>query len=697
MHQIEGVLSQGKGGFYARLEDGGYILLQTRQKCYHCGKLMFAMTPASFSYMDADSRCPVCNGTGKVVRVDENKIIEHPERSLLDGAASFYGKLRTFIDSPNANWMKGQVFGLAEQMEIDLEQPWEELPADFREILLHGAKREVTFHYHNQKNGRKGEITRPVEGICRIIERIHEENSDTHTLEKYLTKVTCETCGGERLNMKGRTAVLRQVRYPEAAGMTFHEILDFCDELRTKRSDYEYEKIEHAVRALKEIAESAVQLGIGYLQMNQDTGTLSGGEGQRLKLLGAFKNHISGILYIFDEPSKALHPSDYKKIMYMLRALKEEGNTIIIVEHNEDMIRIADNIIEIGPGAGEQGGTLTGEGTPDAMLQHQGTQICRYMGAGKKYSIQGSNQERDKADEEKPLIHMQDLTYHNLKNIRIAFPQNALTCICGVSGSGKSSLMKGEIYNRAKQGKEFAEVVMVDQQPIGKTSKSIVATYIGVMAEIRNAFAAADLAIQNGWDEKYFSFNGQLGQCDTCKGEGRVKLKYMEDTYVQCPDCKGKRYQREILAVQYKDKNIADILNLSVDDAIVFLSGFGDALRALYSLQRVGLGYLKLGQKTATLSGGEASRLKLAKELLVKKGQVLYLVDEPTTGLQFSDIDHLLRLMDELLAGGNTVVAIEHNKQFLQHCNWQIELGPGAGRAGGQVLSQGKRSCENRD
>lgn len=687
--QIDNALTLGKGAFYAKLENDAYILLQIRQKCYHCGKLMFELTPATFSYMDADSRCPVCNGTGTVVRVDEQRVVEHPERSLLDGASSFYGKLRTFIQNPNANWMKGQVFGLANQMGINLEQPWEQLPENFREALLHGVDLEVTFEYTNKKNGRKGEITRQVEGICNIIERLYEENTATQMLSKYMTKVTCEACHGERLNMEGRTATIQNIRYPEAAGMTFDEVITFCNQLQTSLSSFEYEKIETAVHSLQEIVQTAIQLGIGYLQMNQDTGTLSGGEGQRLKLLGAFKNHITGILYIFDEPSKALHPSDYQKIMYMLRTLKEEGNTIIMVEHNEDMIRIADNIIEIGPGAGEKGGTLVGEGTLEAMLQHQGTQICRYMGRSENQSFQTNDCLNESVTKEK-MVHLQNLTYHNLKNINIDFPQNALTCVCGISGSGKSSLMKGEVYELAKHDRSFSEVVLVDQLPIGKTSKSIVATYIGIMDEIRSAFAGTKTAIENGWDEKYFSFNGQSGQCDTCKGEGRMKLKYMEDTYIQCPDCKGRRYKREILDVRYQEKNIDDVLKLSIEDAITFLEELDAVIPVLHALRRVGLGYLKLGQGTATLSGGEASRLKLAKEMMVKKkGRVLYLLDEPTTGLHFSDIDHLLLLMDELIAGGNTIMAIEHNKQFLQHADWQIELGPGAGKAGGTVIYQG--------
>ena len=684
--KVEIALEDGEGAFYAELDKEERLLFQTKQKCYHCDKLLFQMTPATFSYMDTDSRCPVCNGTGKTVIVDENKVIDHPELSLLDGASSFYGKLRAFKENPNANWMKGQVFGLAAARNVDLEKAWCELPKAYKEALMYGTKQEVTYHYHNVKNGRKGEIKRQVEGIIPMIERSYEENS-TSSVNKYMTKTICNTCKGERLGMEGRIATLHQIRYPQAAKMTFYEIIELCESLIEELSDNEYEKIEFAVSLLIEISKAAIQLGIGYLQLSQETSTLSGGEGQRLKLLGAFKNHISGILYIFDEPSKGLHPTDYAKIINLIQGLVKEGNTIIMVEHNEDMIRIADNIIEIGPLAGERGGRLVGEGTLLAMLTHKSTQISKYMnneGNLKKVSKKNTlplNQE---------FVHMKKLTYNNLKNISIQFPKKALTCICGVSGSGKSSLMKGEIYSRAQGSREFSGAVLVDQLPIGKTTKSIVATYIGFMDFIRGEYAATTLSLQNGWDDKYFSFNSPYGQCDTCMGEGKIKVKYTEGTLVQCPDCKGKRYKKNILSILYRGKRIDEILDMSVEEAIQFFGESGKAVQVLKSLQKVGLGYLKLGQGTSTLSGGEAARLKLAKELNTKRnGNILYLLDEPTTGLHFSDIENLLKLLEELIFNGNTIISIEHNKQFVNNCDWIIELGPGAGNDGGYVISQG--------
>lgn len=684
---VETALATGEGAFYAEINNKERVMLQTKQKCYHCDKVMFEMTPATFSYMDSDSRCPICSGTGKTVIVDENKVIEHPELSLLDGASSFYGRLRAFRDSSNANWMKGQVLGLADAMGVDLEKPWCELPIAYRDAILHGSKQEVTFQYYNKKNGRRGEIKRPVEGLFPIIERTYEENRATNTLDKYMTRTICNACNGERLDKEGRIATLHQIRYPEAAKMTFFEIRELCNTLLDNLSDNEFRKIESAIRSLIEISKTAIQLGIGYLQLSQETSTLSGGEGQRLKLLGAFKNHLSGILYIFDEPSKGLHPKDYKKIIDLLQALVKEGNTIIIVEHNEDMIRIADKIIEIGPGAGEKGGMLVGEGPLEAMMNHPGTQISKYLGGVNLTRNKHKNRDGQLKHE---MIRMQNMSCNNLHNISVEFPQNALTCICGVSGSGKSSLMKGEIFPRAQSGREFSEVILVDQLPIGRTSKSIVATYIGFMDLIRSEFAKTSLSVQNGWDEKYFSFNGRYGQCDTCMGEGRIKVKYTEGTLVECSDCKGKRYKKKILSVLYRDQGIDEILGMSVNEAILFWKDMGEATEGLKSLQKVGLGYLRLGQGTATLSGGEAARLKLAKELITKRSdKILYLLDEPSTGLHFSDIENLLKLLEELVINGNTVIAIEHNKQFVDYCDWMIELGPGAGKDGGHVIRQG--------
>ncbi len=683
---IDRALATGEGAFYAKISGNTWILLQTKQKCYHCDKVMFTLTSQTFSYVDNDSRCSVCNGTGSSFQIDEAKVIVHPKLSLLDGACAFYGNLRSFIDKPNANWVKGQVFGLASALHENLEKPWNELSLEFREQLLHGSNgKEVTFSYQNKKNGRNGQISRPVEGIFQIINRAYEEHPDSKSLERYMTKMPCSACKGERLNRDGRMVTLASVRYPEAAAMTFSKLSEFCYHLLQTLTGTNLKKVENAISSLLEITRTAKMLGIGYLPLNREIGMLSFGEGQRVKLLGAAVNHMTGILYVFDEPSKGLHPKDYERVKQLLLNIKREGNTVIIVEHNEDMIRAADYVVEIGPGAGKLGGQLVGEGSLNAMLDHKGTQISQYMNPENVMKLPYEKQQTEGLE----FVNFSHLKYRNLKDISIRFPINALTCICGVSGSGKSSLMKGEILSRAMGTHCFSEVLLVDQQPIGKTSKSIVATYIGVMDSIRQAFAMTDQAQKCGYDDKYFSFNGELGQCQTCRGEGRIKIKYLEDSYMQCVDCKGKRYQKKILDICLRDRHIADILDMSAEEAMHFFAEESEMQTKLAALCRVGLSYLKLGQNTSTLSGGEASRLKLARELMGKKrNKVLYLLDEPTTGLHFSDISHLLELVSELVKDENTVIAIEHNKQFLSCCDWCIELGPGAGDDGGTVISQ---------
>jgi len=394
---------------------------------------------------------------------------------------------------------------------------------------------------------------------------------------------------------------------------------------------------------------------------------------------------MSGILYIFDEPSKGLGCEDYEKVASLLAQLRDEGNTILMVEHNEDMIRIADHVIEIGPQAGIYGGRIMGAGSIEEVISMKKTQISKYLGTERKCL-----ESRKRADKNKyEMIYLSNLTCNNLKNISVSFPKNALTCIYGPSGSGKSSLLKGELYPIFKKSKQFADVVLVDQQPIGKNSRSILATYLGIMDAIRIKMAASDDAIRLGYDEKMFSFNGTSGQCPTCCGEGRVKIKYMEHAYVVCPDCRGKRYKKDILQVRIQEKSIGDILELSVIDAIQFFHEDIDIVTKLKLVEQVGMGYLLLGQCTATLSGGEASRLKLAKELSIgKQKNVLYLLDEPTTGLHFSDIDLILLLIRKLIEKANTVVVIEHNKQFSLSCDWFIGVGPGAGEAGGYIISE---------
>jgi excinuclease ABC subunit A len=677
--KIEQVLEKEKA--LKILQDGESILLQTSEKCYACDRIMFHLTPQTFSYLNPDARCPVCFGRGIVEKEDLTKIIPDPTKSLLNGAIPFYGKLSDFIDNPSANWMKGEIVALALKKKIDLNTPWCDLPQEFKNQVLHGTDFEVTFTYHNKKNGRTGEITRKVEGLVNIVERC--SNND-EARSKFFSKEECPTCHGERLSREGRMVMLLNKRYPEVSKMTFDELILFCEELRKKTNT-----CQSAINSMEDICFAARDLGISYLPLNATTNEISSGESQRIKLLGAYLNHLSHILYIFDEPSKGLDKKDYESLKKMFHHLIENDNTILMVEHNLDMISMADHVIEMGPKAGNAGGKIIAEGSLEDVTSNPATELSKYQ---KMNWIAPSN----KLDE---FVYLEHLNKNNLKDISISFPKHALTSIIGVSGSGKSSLMLKEIYPRMldEKGKKngFQDCILVDSSPIGKNSKSIVATYLGIMDRIRELFAKTEEAKTHHFDEKFFSFN-QDGACSTCHGDGRIEEKFSEDSYQTCPTCFGKRYQEEVLEINYQNKNIFEVLNLSIEEAISFFDG-DELSDKLQLLKKIGLGYLQLGRMTSTLSGGEATRLKLAKEQMKgKKEDTLFLFDEPTTGLHFSDVENLLKLMKELTIH-NTVVAIEHNEPFIQSSDYLIELGPGPRNLGGRVLYQGRNNLKKKE
>lgn len=665
--------------------------------CYHCNRLFFAVTPADFNYSDPESMCPVCHGLGTVNEVDITKLIEKPDLSILEGASSFWGKLRHFVSKPNANWMKGEIIALADKMQIDLNISWNKLPDEFKQKVLYGTSEEVVFTYANAKNGRSGTITRPVEGACHIMERICEKK-DTPQAKHYMKKTLCACCKGERLRAKGRMVSIETTRYPIAAQMSFDEISEWCKKLPALVEKDKWNRIKANVLKLYQIAASASRLGLGYVELDRSITSLSKGEAQRLKFLSSMQNELTGILYILDEPSKGLHPKDYRKIIEWMQYLKKIGNTILMVEHNEDMIRLADYLIEIGPLAGKDGGYVVAEGELRQLMKDKKTKLSDYLEDARNSRKRQSNLVN--------FVTIYGASYHNLKQIDIQIPIGAITCIMGVSGSGKSSLLKGVLYEnfstqregegvvhckKIENGTSFDEVILVGQSAMGANSRSVPATYIGVMNAIRTLFANQETAIKGGLKETDFSFNQAAGQCLTCHGEGQITPRYVDDLLITCPTCKGKRYKNHVLDVKYKEKDIAQVLQLSINEAVDFFYDREEIAKPLTMLSQVGLGYLKLGQNLSKISGGEATRFKLAKELIMKKKQhTLYLIDEPTSGLHFSDIETLIKLFEQLIDAGNTIVIIEHNKQILRSCDYIIELGPKAGKEGGYLINQGK-------
>ncbi len=698
---IHEALNRSEGAMYVQVRNGNKMLFQTTQKCYVCDKLLYELTPSTFQYTNPESMCLDCAGIGEKREVDISKLVEHPNRSILEGASSWWGRLRLFLENPNANWMKGEVIGLAEKMNIDLEQPWCKLPEEFRRKAIYGSEgEEVTFTYQNKKNGRKGEITRPVEGVYHTIRRCCLEKENPSLADKYTIKVKCSSCDGEKLKAEGRSVTIGNRRFPEIAALSFRDLADWCRELPEILADHQFHCIREQVYRLYHLSAMAEQLGISYLQLDRVTNTLSGGEAQRLKYMSVINHTMSGMLFVLDEPSKGLHPKDYEKVARTIEKIRDKGNTVVMVEHNPDMIAIADYIIEIGPKAGKKGGFLIGEGDSRIMFQRHGMKSSSFLF-------------KESTDRNVQKFHLQTVewlrilggSYNNVTDVNVEIPIAAMTCVCGVSGSGKSSLIKGILYQELSKridehtgagrcqeienANMFEKVILVDQSTIGRTPSSVPATYIGIMDMIRKVFAAAAHEAKQKVTVSAFSFNGAEGQCDHCNGNGKVKAKYAEDIWLTCPVCQGKRYKHAVLRVVFQGKNIADILELSVDEAYQFFSLQEDIKRPLSILQDVGLGYLKLGQSATTLSGGEASRLKLAKELLVyHTKKTLFLFDEPTTGLHCSDIYNLNQLFRRLIQEGNTVVMIEHNKQMCSYCDWIIELGPGAAADGGRVIKQ---------
>ena len=647
----------------------------------------FLLTPATFSFMDPECRCQACNGKGKKWEPDLAKIITTPDKSLLEGASPVLGKLKTYIAQPNANWMKGQVVALSEDMGVDLALPWENLPEDFKKKVLYGDEtREVSFVYDNRKNGRKGEIRRTVEGIFSYISRLSMDNDKGGISQKYMAEQLCDVCRGERLAKEGRLVTVLGVRFPVAAALSFHGIHQFALKMKQELSEKERQLVEEHIDAILAHCESAKRLGIEYLELGRTPSTLSGGEAQRLKLLSAFQNHMSGILYIFDEPSKKLSPKEYSYILDMMQELIAEGNTILMVEHNMDMIRIADYVIEIGPQAGNKGGYLVAEGNFGDVIAHPGSMLGKYAITADRYEKDGRENFDLKTAE---YFEVKHVNANNVKDVSVRVPKKALTCITGVSGSGKSTLLYKGILPQMEKGKIFDQVILVESKISGSSSRSVLATYVGMMDDIRKLFAGTDAAQKEGFVEKDFSFNTGSLRCGHCGGDGRVKIPYTEDAYGTCPICHGSRYSKNAENILWHGKNISGVLALPVEEAVSFFEGEEHLVEKCRFLIRVGLSYLNLGQSTGSLSGGEAARLKIAACLMnASMKNSLFLFDEPTCGLHFSDIDHLIGLIYELVDAGNTVVAIEHNKRFLSAADDILTMGPGAGEKGGRVLKK---------
>lgn len=711
-------LAKGNGAIHLSINDSEPLMLQTKIYCYHCDTILFDISSSVFSANNPEYMCPTCKGLGYEYKLDENLIVSNPEKSILDGASKWWNNMRKHSKKPNANWMRGEVLALADDMGIDLETPYRDLPEDFKHQLMYGSSgRKVSLAYENN-TGRKGIIEREAEGAINIINRLLTDSTSSkgvdNLLNSFLNKTKCSHCDGERLKPEGRLIEINSLRYPKATKM---KIVDLMKWLQSLYGNLPKEKVDISRNLIDRLLfqiDKIIDMGLSYLALDRQIPSLSGGEVRRLQLASQFGTNLTNILYVLDEPTKGLHPYDYKHLIEKIKELRDMQNTVILVEHEKDVIMEADYIVDIGPSAGKYGGEVIACGTVDEIMEDEKSITGKHL---KEKVIKLPSRISKPSSKRYDTISLIGANENNLKNISVDFPLGRFITVTGVSGSGKSSLVSKTLYPAIckKLGKSVDEspqykdirgtenikdIIWVSQRPIGRTPKSNPATYTGVFDLIRNVYAKTDKAKELGYKKDSFSFNSKRGQCSVCNGIGKIKtpMSFMNDIWTECSHCKGKRYREEILDVKYNDYSIADILDMEVSEALPVFSDDKKISAILRMICDIGLSYIKLGQSALTLSGGEAQRLKLAKELSVGGTKdTIYILDEPTTGLHMEDIKKLIFILQSLVDKGNTVIAIEHNMDFIVNSDWVIDLGPSGGDSGGYIVSQGTPEYVSQD
>ncbi|WP_417521542.1 excinuclease ABC subunit UvrA [Marinobacter sp.] len=666
--------------------------------CTQCGYALSELEPKLFSFNNPAGACPTCDGLGVKQFFDSEKIVQHPESTIAAGAIKGWDRRAVYYFQ-----MLGSI---GEHYGIDLETPWEELPEDFRKILLYGSgSEEIPFRYVNSR-GQIMERAHSFEGIIPNLERRYRETdsqSMREELARNLSTQPCKDCKGSRLRRSARHVFIEELNISDITRLPIGEAHSYFDAL-----DLPGRKGEIAEKITKEVRQRLqflVNVGLDYLTLERSADTLSGGEAQRIRLASQIGAGLVGVMYILDEPSIGLHQRDNDRLLSTLTHLRDLGNTVIVVEHDEDAIRAADHVIDIGPGAGVHGGQIIAQGTPADILANTDSLTGQYLSGVKEIAIPTT---RHKGNGE--TLTLTGATGNNLQDVTLALPLGIMTCITGVSGSGKSTLINSTLYPvaAAKLNKattlnaapykgltgldKLDKVIDIDQSPIGRTPRSNPATYTGLFTPIRELFAGTQEARSRGYKPGRFSFNVKGGRCEACQGDGMIKVEmhFLPDVYVPCDVCKAKRYNRETLEVRYKGKNINEVLSMTVEEGREFFDAVPFLARKLQTLIDVGLSYIRLGQSAVTLSGGEAQRVKLAKELSKRDtGKTLYILDEPTTGLHFYDIQQLLNVLQRLRDHGNTIVVIEHNLDVIKTADWVIDLGPEGGSGGGQIIAEG--------
>ena len=684
----------------ASMDDPGAdeTVFSARFACAQCGYSLSEMEPRLFSFNNPTGACPRCDGLGMIQFFDADKIVQDGALSLPDGAIRGW-------DRRNAYYFQ-LLKSLAKHYRFALDTPYGQLDEEIRKVILYGSgSSEITFEYLHSKRG----IVRrrhAFEGVIPNLQRRYRETESAmvrEDLRKYQSNQPCPDCSGQRLNQSARHVFINDTSLPAISAMTVTDARLFF-----QRQVISGRRGEIAARILKEVEDRLrflVNVGLDYLTLDRSAESLSGGEAQRIRLASQIGAGLVGVMYVLDEPSIGLHQRDNKRLLATLRQLRDMGNTVIVVEHDEESIRAADHVVDMGPGAGVHGGSVVAQGAPDDIVRCAASLTGDYLSGRKRIEIPP---QRARPDPERMVI-LSGATGNNLKSVRLELPLGLMTCVTGVSGSGKSTLVNDTLYriiaqklNRASvkpatcqaiSGLEYIDkVVDINQSPIGRTPRSNPATYTGLLTPIRELFAATPEARSRGYKPGRFSFNVRGGRCEACQGDGLIKVEmhFLPDIYVMCDVCKGRRYNRETLQIRYKGKNIHEILDMTVEEAREFFSPVPFIARKLQTLVDVGLSYIRLGQNATTLSGGEAQRVKLSRELSRRDtGKTLYILDEPTTGLHFHDVNQLLSVLHRLREHGNTVVVIEHNLDVIKTADWIIDLGPEGGDGGGEIIAAG--------